>query len=45
MIYLKKCKKQTITPTTGEVLINTNIGQNLQKDGRRIGTILSIMTD
>ena len=44
MIYLKKCKKQTITPTTGEVLINTNIGQNLQKDGGRIGTILSIMT-
>jgi hypothetical protein len=44
MIYLKKCKKKTITTTTGEFLINTNIGQNLQKDGGRIGTILSIMT-
>ena len=44
MIYSKKCKIKTMNLTTGKILINTNIGKNLQKDGKSIDSTLKIDT-
>ena len=44
MIYSKKCKIITMNLTTGKILINTNIGKNLQKDGKSIDSTLKIDT-